>query len=362
MCEAMGLQAAIGINIAAPTGQLWAKWPSNWPDIQVVTTPTTPTPTQALDETPAPKAQRELCRFDDTSLRAKAEWMLAAAVLWGGVVGFAAGSFDWGVAGLLMLCGILALVAAMVGRNWIAKPVEDLVAQTGRITHADRPTTPRRLPCDRSDEVGELARAIHQLAVAAYRDHAEAQQLRRTLDQRVEHATRKATAQLTHMAMRDPLTNLGNRRFIDQNLDELIESCQAARLDLICIAIDLDHFKQVNDQLGHAAGDELIKFAGSLAKALTRDGDWVIRLGGDEFVVLMAGSDLTRAASFIEHTHAMFREHVSLHLPEYLKVDMSMGVASLQRDKPQDGAGLLRIADEHLYAAKESGKGTARGV
>lgn len=295
-------------------------------------------------------------------MRDKTQWLVVGATLWGGVAGFASALFGWGVAGMIVGCSTVALLGAIAARSWIAGPLEDLVAQTRRMASTQRPTHPRHLPQDRRDEIGQLARAIQHVALTAFRDHAEARQLRRTLDQRVEQATRKATAQLTSLALRDPLTNMGNRRLLDQNLDELIRSCRASQTDLICIAIDLDNFKAVNDQLGHATGDELIVFAARLARALVREEDWVVRLGGDEFIVLLPGSNLERAGRFAQQAQMMFSEYATLNLPAELKVSMSMGIASLQRDAPADGPELLKIADEHLYAAKSAGKSTAMGL
>ncbi len=318
---------------------------------------------RSRSRSPAPPAEASRSRraFDDAVLRRKVSWLIAATAMWGAAAGYAAGAFGWGPAGVLLGGGAIALAAALAGRRWVAAPIEELVIALSRIAGPDRPLSPRHLPRHRRDEVGQLARAMHQIATSAIRDHTEARQLRRTLDHRIETATRKATAQLRHMAMRDEMTNLANRRFLDQNLDELVNSCRDTNTDLLCIALDVDHFKRVNDTLGHAAGDELIKFTGKLIAALIRSDDFAARLGGDEFLVFMPGADLDRARQFIHTAQHLYAEHVMLHLPEDLDVALSIGVASLSRDGAADGADLMQRADENLYLAKQAGKGMAMG-
>ena len=87
-----------------------------------------------------------------------------------------------------------------------------------------RPGALTSLPRERDDEIGRLARTIHGLAQCAIRDHHEAKRLRKSIDDRIVRATGRATRQLQELAMRDPMTQLGNRRFLDEHIDPLIES------------------------------------------------------------------------------------------------------------------------------------------
>jgi len=293
----------------------------------------------------------------------KVTLLVAAAAIWGTVAGLLAASVGSHLVGGTLGAAVVAVAAAWLGRAWLAHPVEDLVHQLRRITRPERPLSTGSLPRGRQDEVGQLARAIHQVAVAGLRDRHEASNLRRTLDDRIAKATARATSQLSQLAMRDALTDLGNRRFLDEHLETLVRSCRDASTDLLCLMIDLDKFKRVNDRLGHGAGDELLKFTAQMIRASARQDDYVVRLGGDEFAVFLPGCDVDRAGRFARRVVAMFGEHVRLTTPEVGdQVNLSIGVASLMRDGARDGSELMEIADGHLYLAKEQGTGEIVGL
>jgi diguanylate cyclase (GGDEF)-like protein len=208
--------------------------------------------------------------------------------------------------------GLTILLATLIwlAQAWVHQPFERLLERMRRIRTISRPASLRSLVLRRRDEIGQLADAVHHIATAAIRDQFEARHLRRTLDHRVEAATHKATRQLRQMAMRDPLTDLGNRHFLDQNLDSLVQSVLDGATDLICVAIDMDNFKQVNDTLGHAKGDELLVFLADLVRGCVRRTDYAARQGGDEFIVLMPDCSLEHAAAVAERIAALFRQHV----------------------------------------------------
>ncbi len=312
---------------------------------------------------PTGRAAHRARAWDDTGVRVKVGLLIVAASVWGTAVGLAAASLEAHLSVGLTGAAAVAACGAWFGRKWIADPIEDLVQQLSRITRPERPLSTRALPRHREDEIGQLARAVHQIAVTALRDRHEASNLRRTLDDRIAKATARATSQLSQMAMRDPLTQLGNRRFLEQHLDPLVLSCRAAASDLVCLIIDIDEFKSVNDSLGHAAGDELLKFTAQTIRAVSRQDDYIIRLGGDEFAVFLPGCDVEHATNFAERLQAMFCEHTRLTLPDVGdRVSMSIGVASLLRDRVQNGTELIQTADRRLYNAKQRGKGRAVGL
>lgn len=258
---------------------------------------------------------------------------------------------------------LLVLLAArhLIGR-WIAEPLSELVDDTQRAIRAQRPTKQDLEPMSRRDEIGEIARMVHELSVLAYRQRTAADNLRRTLDDRVARATREATRNLQEMAMRDALTGLGNRRFMDVHVERVFKSCSAAGADVIAVAIDMDHFKQVNDTLGHAVGDKLLQLVGHLLTGNIRKEDLAIRLGGDEFLVVMPECPIERAATFAEQVRTMFSQHVRTILPAQIKAGLSTGVASRVRDGAGDIAALLAHADGNLYEAKSRGKGVTVGA
>jgi diguanylate cyclase (GGDEF)-like protein len=299
--------------------------------------------------------------WDDAPLRGKVAALVIAAACGGCLVGFIEAQNSTRVwlapAGVSLVIVVLLLVA----RRWVWRPYEKLVDTLERITRTERPATLGDLPLTRRDEVGKLARSLHQLTSWAIRDHRDAHLMRKTMDARVEQATRRATRQLRHLAMRDALTDLGNRHFLDDNLDPLVNSVRESGDDLLCMAIDVDHFKQINDTLGHAAGDELLILIGSLIRGSIRGNDYAVRLGGDEFVVLLPGCDPDRARELADRLRSLFVHHTRTSMRTEAQVSLSVGIASLQNDRARDGRNLLEIADAKLYEAKRLGKGRTVG-
>lgn len=284
------------------------------------------------------------------------------ATLGGSVIGVLEAQL--GASGWVLCAGLslLAVGTAYIGARWIWRPYENLVRALERITLADRPGALIALPLLRHDETGKLARSLHQLTSWAIRDHREARLVRRTLDERVAHATEKATRQFRRMAMRDALTDLGNRRFLDDNLDPLMRSVRASMDDLVCMVMDVDNFKKVNDSLGHAAGDELLILLGSLIRASIRHSDYAVRVGGDEFVLLLPSCDPQRAKLLAHRLSVLFTHHTHTSLPVAAPVSLSIGIASLRHDGARNGRELVEIADRKLYEAKRAGKATTVGV
>lgn len=157
----------------------------------------------------------------------------------------------------------------------------------------------------------------------------------------------------------DPLTGLANRARLRAELERQIMVAQQGAQQLAVVFIDLDHFKHVNDTMGHEAGDELIKEVSLRLRHAVRDTDCVARLGGDEFVVLLTDiaqpDDVNVAIAKIQ---AAFTDRVML-TGTPVTVEMSMGVSMCPQDA-QDAATLLRYADSALYHAKSEGRNNAQ--
>jgi diguanylate cyclase (GGDEF)-like protein len=261
---------------------------------------------------------------------------------------------------ILAMVGFLVSGSALIliGQWWIATPYDRLVKQIDKVAERRKIDDLSALPLTRRDEAGRIARAMHRVTTVAIRDGREARQLRQTIDKRVQEETKRSTEQLRHLALRDPLTELGNRRFLDEQLPRLIEAAEESDTDVSAMVIDMDGFKQVNDQLGHDAGDELLVLTAGLLKACTRHDDMTVRLGGDEFVVLMPGCDRKRAIELSNSIRMLFRQQAkSLLSRASLNADLSAGVASLAADDVSDAPSLIKLADQRLYEAKRSGKG-----
>ncbi len=163
--------------------------------------------------------------------------------------------------------------------------------------------------------------------------------------------------QLQYLADHDALTGMFNRRRFEQELER--ELAHAARYETRCavLAIDLDHFKYVNDTLGHAVGDELILRAGAIFRSRLRVTDTIARLGGDEFAVILSRIDAAEAATVAEGLLGALREQGRLAAAagHPRRVTASIGVALLG-SRPITAGELLVEADIAMYDAKEAGR------
>lgn len=156
-------------------------------------------------------------------------------------------------------------------------------------------------------------------------------------------------------ANNDALTGLPNRRLFRDRLAQNITRAQRAREQVALLFIDLDHFKQVNDVLGHDAGDALLVEASQRIRLCVRDSDTVARLGGDEFTVILCGSDCVAVAERVcEQILAQLTQPFLLG-KERAYISASIGI-TLYPDDAQNIEGLLKNADQAMYAAKEIGR------
>jgi len=172
--------------------------------------------------------------------------------------------------------------------------------------------------------------------------------------QRVAHRTdalERMVGSLRQQATRDALTGLYNRRMLDQHLPQVLEKCRAEQLDLALLMTDIDHFKHLNDTLGHAAGDELLKAIGQIARSTIRSGDIAFRCGGDEFVILLVGCDLKTSMELSQRLMSLteaFAKTLKVNPCPRLSVGMSL-LSELPHATPEM---LLQSADKALYDMK----------
>ncbi|MBA1194832.1 MAG: diguanylate cyclase/phosphodiesterase with [Pseudomonas sp.] len=171
---------------------------------------------------------------------------------------------------------------------------------------------------------------------------------------------KNAQAQIRHLAYHDPLTNLPNRALLMDRLSQQIEVLQRDGSRGALLFLDLDHFKHINDSLGHPVGDAVLKVVTARLEASVRAGDTVARLGGDEFVVLLgnlAGSREDVEALVGERASTLrqlLAEPMALN-GQQLQVTPSIGVALIP-DHGTTPADLLKRADIALYRAKDAGR------
>lgn len=173
-------------------------------------------------------------------------------------------------------------------------------------------------------------------------------------------ALKETQRQLEHMAYYDELTGLPNRVLLTDRMHQAMAHCRRKKQALLGVCyLDLDGFKAVNDQWGHAVGDQLLVEVAKRLKNCTRAGDTVARLGGDEFVVLFC--DLTHETE-VEPTVARLMDSVSepYDLNVGTKITLSIGITLYPYDTADEPDALIRHADQAMYEAKRSGKNRMR--
>ena len=161
---------------------------------------------------------------------------------------------------------------------------------------------------------------------------------------------------LREQAVRDPLTGLFNRRYLDETLPREISRCQRTGEPLVAAMLDLDHFKRLNDVYGHEAGDNVLRAIGELLRRTLRNSDLACRYGGEELTIILPGASLEDARARVESLRQMvMRTPVRYRDGELPRVTVSAGLAAAMQPQT-DAASLLSRADAALYLAKAQGR------
>ncbi|WP_342113392.1 GGDEF domain-containing protein [Pseudoduganella sp. OTU4001] len=189
---------------------------------------------------------------------------------------------------------------------------------------------------------------ISSLRAFAYISELEA------LNQELEARVEMRTADLAKLAMIDPLTGAGNRRHFEERAATEIREVQRAQTALGVVAFDIDHFKQVNDREGHAAGDQVLRSVVERVQSTLRPCDFLARIGGEEFVVLLPGEDSAGAAVVAERLREALAASPVMAGGVAIPVTASFGVAQLEGELSLELP--LRRADSALYLAKAQGR------
>jgi diguanylate cyclase (GGDEF)-like protein len=163
-------------------------------------------------------------------------------------------------------------------------------------------------------------------------------------------------AELAPLVNADPATGCLNRRGFAFHLERALLEARRRRGEVALLALDLDHFKQINDRFGHLVGDEVLyEVAAMITEAVSEEGV-VARMGGEEFTVLLPWADAESAGAVAERIMARLREKQCRALPPDTTVTMSIGIAAERITDANIGSALRARADEALYAAKRSGR------
>jgi two-component system cell cycle response regulator len=153
----------------------------------------------------------------------------------------------------------------------------------------------------------------------------------------------------------DGLTQVFNRRYFEETVEREISRCHRYGRQLALVMVDIDHFKQINDNFGHLAGDHVLKHVASAIKTRIRREDILSRYGGEEFALLLPEIDVKGAVALAEKVRKLIEKQKFEFDKQQIPVTISAGVAGLATPT-YEASDLVRAADTQLYAAKSEGR------
>src|SRR5271167_1241823 len=257
---------------------------------------------------------------------------------------------------------IVAVVATLLLTRRLVAPMRQLM----RAAHAvGAGKLDVYVPATSSDELGLLTTTFNHMTQRLAASQTEVATYQRTLEDKVAQRTKEleiATAQAYRDALHDILTGLPNRALLDQRLKQIVAQASRDGHQVACLFLDFDHFKRINDTLGHDAGDQLLQAVAQRLASAVRESDTVARLGGDEFVLILPGLDPAHAAYEVMAVLTRVRE--SFLAPFRLAdqtptLTCSIGVSVYPVDAT-DPNGMIKQSDTAMYAAKEAGRNAYR--
>ncbi|MEO7760770.1 MAG: EAL domain-containing protein [Casimicrobiaceae bacterium] len=263
------------------------------------------------------------------------------------------------IGGIVLLLGF-GLIGLLTRR--VLAPVGVL---TGAAEAVGRGDLRVRVPETRSVEFGVLTGKFNEMTSRLAASQASVEEYQHTLEEKVEQRTRElqtATARAYKLAQQDILTGLPNRVLLNQRLQQILALAKREQQQVAVLFLDFDHFKRINDTLGHDTGDQLLQQVAQRLSSTMRESDLVARLGGDEFVLVLTGLNMAQSAhelmQLVERVRQTFNSPFSVKGQD-LSLTVSIGV-SLFPDDGIDAPSLIKQADTAMYAAKEQGRNAYR--
>jgi diguanylate cyclase len=293
-----------------------------------------------LTTLPAKREQpTRLAAFTTVSIEAESKHLLLGLAVPEEHILAASRELDQRLIQIIMALSLITLLLSL----WLARNMIRPLNQIGvAIAHFSKDLSLQPLPTERGDELGILARDIRGMQ-------------EKILTQIIELNTNQQ--ELQRMAHNDPLTGLPNRRLFFDRLQHAISNAARSGKLLGLLYVDLDHFKEINDNHGHGVGDEVLGTVAHLLGSVTRDGDTVARLGGDEFVILF--DEIENRATLLgiaQKLLALLQNRLLIDGKD-LQVRASLGISLYPQDG-RDAQTLLQNADRAMYGSKRNGRNT----
>lgn len=224
--------------------------------------------------------------------------------------------------------------------------------------------------------IGQLTREYNRLFHALGQTRVDLEHAKHLAERKIGDHTNQLKSnirQLEKKADTDRLSGLANRNRFQECLEEMFEDAKLSSSDLACLIFDIDHFKAVNDRMGHTVGDQIITFIGQLLRASIRTGDLAARYGGDEFVLLLPGCNEKQAWEIAERIRVLFNRESSHLIPQDIEMKsftgedsddepsnsnchLSIGIATVHKNYPHSSSHLIELADQALYRVKQNGR------
>ena len=259
----------------------------------------------------------------------------------------------WGSAIEALLAGgmLVSVVWAGVRPNHINREMERLRTLAGEVRKGREPI---ELLSEFEAPLTPLAETCQELLRDIRQERSRIAELQDEIRQRIASKTEsleRTIGTLRQQAAKDGLTGLFNRRMLDAYLPDAIERCKASAIPLSLLMIDIDYFKPLNDTLGHAAGDQMLKSVAQIIRSTIRESDLAFRNGGDEFVIVLEGCPAERTRVLADRLSSLgdalgrtFRLNPSPTL--------SVGMTTLADLKAATASAILHQGDAALYEVK----------
>ena len=263
---------------------------------------------------------------------------------------------------VIIILGLSFLLLSFLFDRWILRRIFRIVAALERSAEGDYHD---RITSDRRDEIGLISEHVNSMNKRLAHREEQLKEAQQTLEHRVEERTsdliseiearKLAEKKLIELAETDPLTGVLNRRAFDQQAALEIERAKRYSRDLAVILLDIDHFKQINDQYGHSAGDEVLVTIANLIIPCLRGVDRLCRHGGEEFIILLPETSAEQAMLLGERLRREIAQQAMQYDDRPFAVTASFGITTWQAQEANIQPAIVR-ADKAMYRAKNQGR------